>query len=962
MKTLLAYIVLISVALMCPVLSSASDNDDVIVIDTLSSDRIATYDNGVFDPYSINKPNVTLPSPEAQKLGEYNGYPVSPATGLVDINIPLFNLDFFKLSLPFNLTYHSSGIRIQDEPGMVGYGWTLQPGYRISRIVMGKPDDVSCRITQEIVGNVGVNSPLTTKIQSAVPASVCDNGGSGYDFDTVRYDVQPDIFSISIPKVSASFILENTGFSCSVKMLNSCALKVMPLQILRNRELTLLGFKVLDDQGNVYYFGSEEYSGRQRLDYEEYTNTEMLPAVSSWMLRKIESPQGNTTFRYADYTYNSSFVQECGTLLDNGTSSGHSGVMDYKDLTNNQSYSVSYYNEHPATYNVKLLSGIDNPMFSCSFAYTNGVIASITIKNKDVSPTIVKQISFVHGSDNKFLDRLFVSGEGYYDFTYNRQDGDTKPKAIDWWGYFNGTINQTSNLPSVSLDLVKKEVSNGTSAKFSFGHAANRESKESCMVAKSLIKIKYPTGGIYTINYEANKDDAGNIRGGLRVKSTENYDPVQNTTTVKSYTYSEPHFFSSLNDFKNLITTTKLCYAKHFVISGTLPMGVSYNTVRCRNISTFSSVINMSSTPVYYGKVQETVNGHITTYHYTYNGDVLSYSLTSLGGDVKGYYPTTINHCVNTEPLLVQEETSSIDGNILIRKDYQYETFAPVTYIGRYVVPYLHYVQVPGSSCDGNSNALQIIVNSTTYASYFGEPFAFGTYYLYGGINNLVSTATTTYTPQGSIVQKEQLGYKSSYPYLLADKTQSDSRNGSYTERYYYPFELSSIRGKAALTSEEQNGIQSLQNGNMVSSIIEQDLVHANSSGNEKTIWSKLYGYKMLRSNLVVPTSVFLSKGTGAFVNKIKFGNYDTNGNPTTIIYNVVNTTTVTWNGMYPASVKEGSQTTLYNYNPYVGLLRVTKPNGEVESYKYDDEQRLQEVGNMDGKTVLKFDYYRLNK
>lgn len=482
------------------------------------------------------------------------------------------------------------------------------------------------------------------------------------------------------------------------------------------------------------------------------------------------------------------------------------------------------------------------------------------------------------------------------------------------------------------------------------------------MVAKSLIKIKYPTGGIYTINYEANKDDAGNIRGGLRVKSTENYDPVQNTTTVKSYTYSEPHFFSSLNDFKNLITTTKLCYAKHFVISGTLPMGVSYNTVRCRNISTFSSVINMSNTPVYYGKVQETVNGHITTYHYTYNGDVLSYSLTSLGGDVKGYYPTTINHCVNTEPLLVQEETSSIDGNILIRKDYQYETFAPVTYIGRYVVPYLHYVQVPGSSCDGNSNALQIIVNSTTYASYFGEPFAFGTYYLYGGINNLVSTATTTYTPQGSIVQKEQLGYKSSYPYLLADKTQSDSRNGSYTERYYYPFELSSIRGKAALTSEEQNGIQSLQNGNMVSSIIEQDLVYANSSGNEKTIWSKLYGYKMLRSNLVVPTSVFLSKGTGAFVNKIKFGNYDTNGNPTTIIYNVVNTTTVTWNGMYPASVKEGSQTTLYNYNPYVGLLRVTKPNGEVESYKYDDEQRLQEVGNMDGKTVLKFDYYRLNK
>ena len=118
----------------------------------------------------------------------------------------------------------------------------------------------------------------------------------------------------------------------------------------------------------------------------------------------------------------------------------------------------------------------------------------------------------------------------------------------------------------------------------------------------------------------------------------------------------------------------------------------------------------------------------------------------------------------------------------------------------------------------------------------------------------------------------------------------------------------------------------------------------------------------MLRSNLVVPTSVSLSKGTGAFVNKIKFGNYDTHGNPTTIIYNGVNTTTVTWDGMYPSSVKEGSLTTLYNYNPYVGLLKVTKPNGEVENYKYDGEQRLQEIDNMDGKTILKFDYYRLNK
>lgn len=65
---------------------------------------------------------------------------------------------------------------------------------------------------------------------------------------------------------------------------------------------------------------------------------------------------------------------------------------------------------------------------------------------------------------------------------------------------------------------------------------------------------------------------------------------------------------------------------------------------------------------------------------------------------------------------------------------------------------------------------------------------------------------------------------------------------------------------------------------------------------------------------------------------------------------------------MYPRAIREGSQVTLYDYNPYVGLIKITKPNGEVESYKYDSEQRLLEVNDFNGSKVATFDYYRINK
>lgn len=949
--------------------SQTVDSTKEVKVSPYGISLLSEWGSSLFDPYSISKPNVTLPSPEAVKMSEYNGYPVSPATGLIDINIPLINLDFYKAPISLSLSYHASGIKIQEEPGIAGLGWTILPGYRISRIVMGKPDDDIWQISQDIIDNISNDPycPLYKKIQCAVPASNCDDGSSGLPVDSVHYDVQPDIFTLSLPAGTANFIIENTSKGYLVKMINSCIFKIEPVQE-RKSDIynVLLGFKVWDGQGNIYYFGCENYKSYRKLDFLEKPNMDGIAAVTGFMLRKIECPQGTVSFSYLSDSYFPVFTSECGILLDDGHTEGSfsDNRDDYKDLTNQQTYYDEYYQEHETHYNVKLISSIESPLFKCDFGYDKGRIRSILVSNRASLNSKVKQITFEHSSDKMFLTKMFISGEGYYQFTYNRQQYDLSPYAIDWWGYYNGMWQNSSSLPAMPVEVISKEPNITYTYKYSFGKNANREPNEDCMDAKSLRSIIYPTGGTFTINYEANKDEKGFIRGGLRVKSTENYDPIQKTTTIKKYKYEKPHFSYLLGDEKDLISYTKLCYAKPFALyNGDPYFWETYNTVRCRTISTFSAALSVSTAPVYYEQVTELCDDIKNKYYYTYDMGSTHYNLSYRDYVIGGYYPYIIKNYINTEPLLTCMETYDGSGS-LVKKVNSYYRSNETYFNGLYIVPYLHYVKVKDCPCsDANANALRYTnMGIKTYAEIFGEPFMTGTFRIYGGINHLVGKDITQYTTNGEIQREMTYGYNDIYPYLLSRKNIKDSQGGRYTELYYYPHELSSIQGKSILDAEEKNGIEAMVSNNMLTSVIEQDLVYLSSAGKSTDVWSKLNGYKLLHGNLVVPTKVSVKKSGGDFYDKIKYCSYDINGNPTKLTYDGVNDIYVTWKGMYPRTIREGNQVTQYDYNSYVGLIKLTKQNGEFESYKYDSEQRLLEINDLNGSKVATFDYYRINK
>jgi hypothetical protein len=88
------------------------------------------------------QPNVIPPDPVSAQFQKYLGYPVSHATGIPQINIPLYTMESSGVDIPFSLSYHASGIKVKEVAGTIGLGWSLFPGFKITRTIMGKPDDL----------------------------------------------------------------------------------------------------------------------------------------------------------------------------------------------------------------------------------------------------------------------------------------------------------------------------------------------------------------------------------------------------------------------------------------------------------------------------------------------------------------------------------------------------------------------------------------------------------------------------------------------------------------------------------------------------------------------------------------------------------------------------------------------------------------------------------------------------
>ncbi|WP_331058782.1 hypothetical protein [Hymenobacter sp.] len=298
------------------------------------------------------KSTADVPTPNAASLGEFGQVPVSFFNGLPSIAVPLYTFQYRDIVIPIELTYHAGGNRPDAYPGWVGLGWNLNAGGAITRIVNGRPDEVTVEeINAPIVVNIASPYPYPANFSPRSPLPYPTNQEYGYFFrsntfersdwgeeaflrpyltsngnwnnEQSPYDGEADEFMFNAGDLSGSFFMcrdASNALKVKVKSKSGEYLKIeqtlstapLRLEVFKeiNRfayaykgtpEVTLrrsfIGFAITRTDGTKYYFGGS--LGAVDLNTALHGKDVCATLATSWLLTKIESPKGHAVdFHY----------------------------------------------------------------------------------------------------------------------------------------------------------------------------------------------------------------------------------------------------------------------------------------------------------------------------------------------------------------------------------------------------------------------------------------------------------------------------------------------------------------------------------------------------------------------------------------------------------------------------------------------------------------------------------------
>ncbi|WP_417940953.1 DUF5977 domain-containing protein [Flavobacterium sp. RS13.1] len=457
----------------------------------------------------FNLESLIPPAPNAAELGKYGTYPVGTLTGIPEISFPLYEIKSGSLSLPISLSYHASGVQVNQKATDVGLGWSVIAGGQISRTVYSAKDEGQ-------YGYFNYNPPSAEALHNTFNYFTLAN----YNIvGNVGYDLQPDLFVYNIGGKSGKFF-------CN-KNKNFVTVPFDPIKIQKTGTTTVT-FQITDDNGTIYKF--DKFSST----LSDFGIQRNIP--STWYLTSITS---------ADLTDTISF--EYDTVLTNEYVNMESQSIGKKYYSPNDGL-PQFVNEQTTTHS--------------EIAYTELLVKKITFKGgyvlfnrntprKDnlgnnliysldeiliytTTNQLVKKIQFNHDyyySPNGMVVegakyRLKLTGftESGSDTTNKKEykfdyDGTTLPSFgsfnMDYWGFYNGASNfkliPTTTVYARDINSVTyvntQNINNGFMNPFeswTIG-GANREPSETYMKAGILTKITYPTGGYSLFEFEPHK-------------------------------------------------------------------------------------------------------------------------------------------------------------------------------------------------------------------------------------------------------------------------------------------------------------------------------------------------------------------------------------------------------------------------------------------------------------------------
>ncbi|MBW4891119.1 RHS repeat protein [Mucilaginibacter sp. HMF5004] len=475
-------------------------------------------------------PNYDPPSPEASSLGKYVEHPVGKFTGTPSIDIPLFTIKTGRITVPISISYHGSGIKVDEIASRVGIGWALNAGGVVTRTVKGWADEF------QPAGNSNVNGFFNS--QGVEPY---------YDSDYGTTDFEPDIHFYNFGGKSGKIIFTS---ATQPVLLNKDPLKVIGPYSGVDK------FVITTEDGLIYTFAAVEKNTSVNdhpgnLIYASYYD-------SSWYLTNIKDPvtEKEVNFYYRTDMPNLSYdIKKSISGAPNCTVSYQSGA--WNDFSNTLSgVKVLQKIVYDGGY-IEFKADHSRADFTGDKAYTE-INEYVTWFN-DYNPVFKKGYNFNYyesGSGSSqanrrlYLESVQEKGSNGtslppYSFFYKNRDllPERNSPQQDIWGYYNAN-GATSSSPQFPKVYITYDPFNPSKTSYlPFGTTSNvdpgldRSSNPSTADYGTLNKIVYPTKGYTIYSYEINEFNSYQ-GGGVRIKDISDYSATGNMLLSKKYAYS----------------------------------------------------------------------------------------------------------------------------------------------------------------------------------------------------------------------------------------------------------------------------------------------------------------------------------------------------------------------------------------------------------------------------------------
>ena len=784
--------------------------------------------------------------PEMEFMNMYSNYPVNLSTGLVDISIPLYEIKTPGLSLPIHAKFHPSGLKADEQEGVMGLRWLLDANYSINRKIKGYPDDDYTNNGTHFPFDNRVNTPGYEPDLASIYGTVFKPWRntdlaisqnilqhlSEYQGPPSKYmDTQYDIFSYHLPSgKSGKFILKD---SAGIKIPHTLPYEPIRIEIQDNhstRPGRFYQITITDEDGISYNYGRTLHLPTAKHNIE-VTQCDENQAVIGWYLNAIISANKKDSILF-DYQYVPkinrpvvSYTYHINDNFDYNESIGSSSDMTMYDLVGGEfshtpdiKHIDHYCNGQEVMNNLSSITFNGGKItFQYSYSCNKYLMSSMIISNTNNLPT--RRINFTYRKEGtlvlldklSFADVNSLQAKETYTFEYfnNSVYPSNNEVQADWWGYY---LSSGRNV--VYEDNIRAIVPNGNTSiekYMTIGTANNKTSNLASMRTGMIKSIQYPTGGKTVYDYESNYFENRNngwqkeACGGLRIKSVENI-AANGASELKTYIYNPqkngcgnmpehllPPLLSNGKD-RNFFTETVTDV--HYRTSMNSGNG-SYCSRSFSNILP-GQFMDFHSNIVTYDKVVEyqgTQNSNAGYTEYTYS--YLQPIQTQYNHQVwkfKHSSPNKDRQFIHILPPRFGEDTwlekkSVFNTNGQLQEETQYN-YTPFRKGSLYDLPVTRYVfNTVGDDYHQGSkddmDTMDVDQNMLAYFGYINQEYTLGA-------TRLTKETVRTYTPQGTVTTVKDIEFdlKHLLPVKETHSTSIDNETRSIT--YKYPYQYSS--------------------------------------------------------------------------------------------------------------------------------------------------------------------------